>query len=301
MQESSRKEVAMAKERTPEEAASENEKKKIQDEKKQLKREQKEQKKEAKRRAKEIAKREDALDDDGDSNGFVTFIATVFIVILWIAVICAIIKLDIGGFGSSVMSPLLKDVPVVNKILPKNSLTMTNDPDSYGGYSSLQEAVDQIKSLELQLEQVQTSNSAKDEQIAALNAEVARLQEFEKKQVEFQRIRTEFYEEVVYSDKGPGAEEYRKYYEEIDPTTAEYLYKQVVTQLQESSEIQDYAQTYSEMKPKQAAAAFEEMTDNLSLVAKILKTMNAEDRAKILDAMDSEVVAKLTKIMDPES
>lgn len=291
----------MAKERTPEEAASQNEKKKIQDEKKQLKREQKEQKKEAKRRAKEIAKREDALDDDGDSNGFVTFIATVFIVILWIAVICAIIKLDIGGFGSSVMSPLLKDVPVVNKILPKNSLTMTNDPDSYGGYSSLQEAVDQIKSLELQLEQVQTSNSAKDEQIAALNAEVARLQEFEKKQVEFQRIRTEFYEEVVYSDKGPGAEEYRKYYEEIDPTTAEYLYKQVVTQLQESSEIQDYVQTYSEMKPQQAAAAFEEMTDNLSLVAKILKNMNAEDRAKILDAMDSEVVAKLTKIMDPES
>lgn len=291
----------MAKERTPEESTSQNEKKKIQDEKKQLKKEQKEQKKEAKRRAKEIAKREDALDDEGDSNGFVTFIATVFIVILWIAVICAIIKLDIGGFGSSVMSPLLKDVPVLNKILPKNSLTMTNDPDSYGGYSSLEEAVDQIKSLELQLEQAQTSNSAKDEQIAALNAEVARLQEFEKKQVEFQRIRTEFYEEVVYSDKGPGAEEYRKYYEEIDPTTAEYLYKQVIAQLQESSEIQDYAQTYSEMKPKQAAAAFEKMTENLSLVAKILNAMSAEDRAKILDAMDSEVVAKLTKIMDPES
>lgn len=291
----------MAKERTPEETASENEKKKINDEKKQLKKEQKEQKKEAKRRAKEIAKREDALDDEGESNGFVTFIATVFIVILWIVVICVIIKLDIGGFGSSVMAPLLRDVPVVNRILPKNSLTMTNDPDSYGGYSSLQEAVDQIKSLELQLEQAQTSNNAKDEQITALNAEVARLQEFEKKQVEFQRIRTEFYEEVVYSDKGPGAEEYRKYYEEMDPTTAEYLYKQVVAQLQESAEIQDYAQTYSEMKPKQAAAAFEQMTDNLTLVAKILNAMSAEERAKILDAMDSEVVAKLTKIMDPES
>lgn len=291
----------MAKERTPEEAASENEKKKIQDEKKQLKKEQKEQRKEAKRRAKEIAKREDALDDDGESNGFVTFIATIFIVILWVAVICAIIKLDIGGFGSSVMAPLLRDVPVVNKILPKNSLTMTSDPDSYGGYSSLQEAVDQIKSLELQLEQAQISNSAKDEQIAALNAEVTRLQEFEKKQVEFQRIRNEFYEEVVYSDKGPGLEEYKKYYESADPATAEYLYKQVITQLQESAEIQDYVQAYSEMKPKQAAAAFEKMTDNLSLVARILSAMNAENRAKIFDAMDSEVVAKLTKIMDPES
>jgi flagellar motility protein MotE (MotC chaperone) len=119
--------------------------------------------------------------------------------------------------------------------------------------------------------------------------------------VEFQRIRTEFYEEVVYAENGPGAEEYRKYYEEMDSATAEYLYKQVVTQLQESAEVQDYAETYAEMKPKQAAAAFEKMTDNLNLVAKILNAMNTEDRAKILDAMDSDVVAKLTKIMDPES
>jgi flagellar motility protein MotE (MotC chaperone) len=291
----------MAKELTPEEAESAAEKKRLQDEKKQLKKEQKQQKKEAKKRAKEIAKQQDALDDDGESNGFVTFIATVFIVLLWIVVICAVIKLDIGGFGSSVMTPILKNVPVVNKILPGTSVTITSDPDSYGGYSSLQEAVDQIKSLELQIEQLQNSNSAKDEQITSLNAEVSRLQEFEKKQVEFQRIRTEFYEEVVYSENGPGAEEYKKYYEEMDSATAEYLYKQVVTQLQESEEIQDYAETYSEMKPKQAAAAFEKMTDNLTLVAKILNAMNAQDRAKILDAMDSDVVAKLTKIMDPES
>jgi flagellar motility protein MotE (MotC chaperone) len=291
----------MAKELTPEEAAAKAEKKRLQDEKKKLKNEQKQQKKEAKKRAKEIAKQEDALDDEGESNGFVTFIATIFIVLLWIAVICVVIKLDIGGFGSGVMTPILQDVPVLNRILPGNSLTVTNDPESYGGYSNLQEAVDQIKSLELQLEQAQTSAAAKDEQIATLNAEVDRLEEFEQKQVEFQRIRTEFYEEVVYAENGPGAEEYRKYYEEMDSATAEYLYKQVVTQLQESAEVQDYAETYAEMKPKQAAAAFEKMTDNLNLVAKILNAMNTEDRAKILDAMDSDVVAKLTKIMDPES
>jgi flagellar motility protein MotE (MotC chaperone) len=291
----------MAKELTPEEAAAKAEKKRLQDEKKKLKNEQKNQKKEAKKRAKEIAKQEDALDDEGESNGFVTFIATIFIVLLWIAVICVVIKLDIGGFGSGVMTPILQDVPVLNRILPGNSLTVTNDPESYGGYSNLQEAVDQIKSLELQLEQAQTSAAAKDEQIATLNAEVDRLEEFEQKQVEFQRIRTEFYEEVVYAENGPGAEEYRKYYEEMDSATAEYLYKQVVTQLQESAEVQDYAETYAEMKPKQAAAAFEKMTDNLNLVAKILNAMNTEDRAKILDAMDSDVVAKLTKIMDPES
>ena len=223
------------------------------------------------------------------------------IVALWIAVICVVIKLDIGGFGSSVVTPILKDVPVLNKILPGNSVTETTDPDAYGGYTSLQDAVDQIKSLELQLEQVQNASASKDEELDQLKAEVLRLKEFEDQQVEFQRIQKEFYDEVVYSDKGPGAEEYKKYYESMDPATAEYIYKQVVTQLQESQEVQDYAAAYSAMKPKQAAAIFEQMTNNLDLAARILKVMSADDRGKILGAMDSEVAAKITKIMDPES
>ena len=94
------------------------------------------------------------------------------------------------------------------------------------------------------------------EELDQLKAEVLRLKEFENQQVEFQRIQKEFYDEVVYSDKGPGAEEYKKYYESMDPATAEYIYKQVVTQLQESKEVQDYAAAYSSMKPKQAAAIF---------------------------------------------
>lgn len=293
----------MAKEKTPEEIAAAEEKKKLQEQKRQLKREQQQQKKEAKKRAKEIAKQEEALEDDEESNGVVTFLATVVIVALWIAVICVVIKLDIGGFGSSVMAPLLKDIPVVNKVLPKGSFTETNDPDSYGGYSSLQEAVNQIKQLELELEQLQNSGTAKDEEIVKLNAEVQRLQEFEKMQVEFQRIRTEFYEEVVYNEKGPGAEEYRKYYEEMDQATADYLYKQVVAQAQEDQEVLDFVNTYSStgMKPKQAAALFEKMTDNLPLVARILKAMPVEDRGAILGAMDADIAAKLTKIMDPQS
>ena len=291
----------MAKEKSPEEIAAAAERKKIQSEKKQLKNQQKQQKKEAKRRAKEIAKREDELLEDTESNGLATFGATILIVALWLAVICVIIKLDIGGFGSSVLTPVLKDVPVINKILPGTSLTETNNPENYGGYTNLKDAVEYIRKLELELEQAQISLKGKEEELNKLKAEVIRLQEFEQKQVEFQRIRTEFYEEVIYAEKGPGAEEYRKYYEEMDPTTAEYIYKQVIIQLQETKEIQDYASAYSQMKPKQAAGIFEEMTDNLELVARILKTMNAEARGSILGVMDTEVAARLTKIMDPES
>ena len=87
----------------------------------------------------------------------------------------------------------------------------------------------------------------------------------------------------------------------MDPTTAEYLYKQVVQQLEEDKEAKEYAQTYVDMKPKQAAAIFETMTDDLDLVARILSQMSTSDRGKILGAMNSEIAAKITRMMDPES
>ena len=86
----------MAREKTPEEQTTDNERKQLAEEKKKLKKEQQAQRKEAKRRAKEIAKQEDALDDGSEGNSLLTFGATILIVVLWMAVICAIIKLDIG-------------------------------------------------------------------------------------------------------------------------------------------------------------------------------------------------------------
>lgn len=284
--------------KTPDASAAE--KKRLADEKKKLKEEQKKQKKEAKKRAKEIEAQEAELSADDESGGFFTVIATIGIILVWVAILCVVIKLDVGGFGSKVLTPLLKDVPVVNLILP-NSQNSGNISTDNGGYTNLNDATEQIKNLELQLQQAQTDNLKLQEDVANLKAENARLQEFEDKQVEFQRIKNEFYEEVVYAENGPGAEAYQKYYESMDPTTAEYLYKQVISQLQEDKSVQDYASAYSSMKPKKAAAIFEQMTDNLNLAARILKTMSAENRGNILAEMDPAIAAKLTKIMDPES
>lgn len=291
----------MAKNKSQEELAQEAEKKKIAEEKRALKREEKARKKEVKKRAKELSKKEDELYDDAESNGLVTFLATLFIVGLWLAVICVIVKLDIGGFGSTVLSPVLKDVPVVNLILPGVTMSETNNPENYGGYVNLKDAVDQIKILEMELEQMRTAAGVKDEEINTLKAEVLRLKEFEQKQVDFQRIRNEFYEEVVYAENGPGAEEYIKYYESIDPTTAEFIYRQVVTQSQADAKMQEYASGYSQMKPKKAAGIFEKMTDNLDLVAQILEAMSPESRAAILAEMDPDIAAKITKIMKPNT
>ena len=251
-------------------------------------------------RAKEIAQQEAALTEDEETGGFSVALVTILIVIIWLAILALLIKLDVGGFGSGVLTPVLKDVPVINKILPGDNVTETSEEEVYGGYSSLKEAVDTIKELELELERAQSKNQTDSTEIAEMKAEIDRLRTFEAKQVEFERIKNEFFEEVIYAEKGPGAEEYQKFYESMDPATAEYLYKQVVQQLEEDAEIQDYAQAYAEMKPKQAAAIFEEMTGNLKLVARILGVMDADTRGEILGAMDPEVAAKITKIMDPE-
>lgn len=287
----------MAKNATP----ADIEKRKIDEERKKLKQEEKKQKQEIKKRAKEISKREAAIDDEDESGGGVSsFLVTTIIVVVWIAILCLLIKMDVGGFGSEILSPLLKDVPVVNKILPSNNSTETVDEGAYGGYSSLKEAVDYIKVLELELEHSQTVNNADSEELTALKAEVERLKEFEDMQVEFQRIKEQFYEEIIYADNGPGPEEYKKYYENMDPTTAAALYKQVIRQLEEDGEITEYAAAYSAMKPKQAAGIFESMTDDLQLVARIMGVMDADTRGAILGVMDSEVAAKITKIMNPE-
>ena len=279
------------------------EKKRLKEEKKKLKNEQKEQKKLAKQRAKEIASKEAERSEGEEESSGSVFAVTFVIVLIWVAILCLIVKLDFGGFGSNVLTPILKDVPVLNLILPANTDVAVDEEtsESYGGYDNLKDAVAYIKELELELERAQSAESTSTDEVAQLKAEVERLKTFEDSQVEFQRIKTEFYEEVVYSEKGPGIEEYKKYYEEMDPATAEYLYKQVIQQIEESDEIKDYAKAYSAMKPKEAAAIFEAMTDNLDLAARILNVMEAEDRGKILGVMDPEIASRLTKIMDPES
>ena len=264
----------------------------LKESKKQFKQEQKNQRKEAKKKAKELESQERELDEQIDGSS-----ASVVIVTLVL-----LVKMDVGGFGSNVLTPILKDVPVINKILPSESTTeTTKNEEAYGGYNSLKDAVEQIKTLEKQLDQAQSTNATYAEQIDTLKTEVQRLKTFEDNQVEFQKIKEQFYEEVVYAENGPGADEYRQYYEEMDPTTAEALYKQVIQTEAADKQMQEYANTFSNMQASEAAAILGNMTDNLDLAASILKNLDVSTRGAILGAMDSAIAARIVKIMDPNS
>lgn len=274
----------------------------LKESKKQFKQEQKNQRKEAKKKAKELESQERELDEQIDGSSASVVIVTLFIILIWLGILVLLVKMDVGGFGSNVLTPILKDVPVINKILPSESTTeTTKNEEAYGGYNSLKDAVEQIKTLEKQLDQAQSTNATYAEQIDTLKTEVQRLKTFEDNQVEFQKIKEQFYEEVVYAENGPGADEYRQYYEEMDPTTAEALYKQVIQTEAADKQMQEYANTFSNMQASEAAAILGNMTDNLDLAASILKNLDVSTRGAILGAMDSTIAARIVKIMDPNS
>lgn len=273
--------------------SSAEEKKRIKEEKKKLKEENK--------RLKREMKEAEALEAEEETGGALSvFFITIFIILIWLAFLCLFVRLDVGGFGSNVLRPVLRDVPVVNKILPpaQGQISDTGE-DLYYGYSSMEEAVARIKELEIEVEELQNTRNTENQNVEGLEAEIKRLQTFEDNQIEFEKIKNEFYEEVVFAEKAPDIAEYKKYYEEIDPSSAEEIYRQVVGEVAYDEEVEKYAKAYSAMKPKQAAGIFEAMTGDLDLAARILQRMSADDRGNILGVMNPEVAAQITKIMEP--
>ncbi|MCI8299698.1 MAG: hypothetical protein HFI69_04995 [Lachnospiraceae bacterium] len=264
--------------------------------KKAQKKAEKARKKEEKKKNKE--NQEDLSEEEESGSKLAVIFATIIFIIIWLAILALVIKMDIGGFGSTVLQPILKDVPYINKILPESA---KEEPtvDAQYPYTTLSEAIERIKELEMELSNAQSKSEGSSDNVAQLQAEVERLKEFENQQAAFEEQKNEFYKEVVFNENAPDISEYKAYYESIDPANAEVLYKQVIQQQQGDEQIKEYVNTYASMKPKQAAALMEQMTDDLKLVAKILQNMETDARAKILDAMDSQVAARLTKIMEP--
>ena len=253
----------------------------------------------AKNEAKKNGTTDEFEEESGGSKAAVVFV-TLMIIVIWIAILAVLIHFDVGGFGSTVMQPILKDVPYVNKILPKTEEEETKTKeDSKYPYKTVDEAVAYIKELEKELADAKESNSENDAYVADLEAQAAQWKEYKENEQKFEEEKAKFYKEVVFSDQAPDINEYKKYYESIDPQNAENLYKQVVEQQEKDDDMSDYVKAYSQMKPKQAAAIFDTMTDNLELVAKILSAMKADARGDILGNMKTETAAKVTKLMEP--
>lgn len=266
------------------------------------KKQEKERKKEEKRKKKlekKAARQEQEMAEEQETVGgkLIVALATIVIIAIWLGILALLVRLDVGGFGSTVLYPILKDVPYINRILPE--VRAEADEDADYPYTTLEQAIAHIKELEGQLEASQQANKDDAATIEDLRSQVRKLRKYRDNEAEFEVLRQQFYEEVVFGDNAPDISEYQKFYEAINPDNAEVLYKEVIEQQAYDTEVDDYVKTYSSMKSKEAAAIFDTMTDNLSLVKRILEKMSSQNRGDILAAMNQDTAAKLTEMLEP--
>lgn len=240
----------------------------------------------------------DTSDDNKKSLGskIIAFIIGLLIILIWLGIFAVLIKLDVNGFGSKILRPLIKDIPVISKILPAVSDEQIAEENSYS-YKTLKEANERIKELEAMNEALLATDETNLDRIKELETEVARLKEFEENQLEFEQRVLEFDKNVVFAEAAPDIEEYKKYYEAINPANAEEIYRQVVEQMKYSEALQEKADIYRKMKPKDAAAILEKMTADIDLVAQMLLCMRPTESSLILGQMDTTQAAKITKKM----
>lgn len=252
----------------------------------------------AKRDKKEKKKRENGEESD---SRLATVIFTLLTILIWLIVFGVLIKLDVGGFGSKVLRPLLKDVPGVNLILPEASDEEIIEENDHV-YTNLAEADAYIKELEARLALYEESGNADQETISELNSEIERLQAFEAEQKAFQEEKEAYYQEVVLGNGTEMMTSFKEWYENMDPATAEVIYRQVLEQLQLDEKTKEYASIYSSMDAADAALIFQEMTGDLDTVVKILNNMDVKKRGAILSAIaqnDATFAAKITQLLAP--
>lgn len=248
---------------------------------------------------KEVLGDVETIENESGGSKAATIVITIFIILVWLGIFAAMIKFDVMGFGSKIMAPIIEDVPVLNKLLPD---TIEEEGSKDIPYKSIAECAAYIKELENEIATYQQNATEKDTVIADLQAEVARLKQFEERQKEFEELKAEFYEEVVFGDNALSVDEYIKYYESIDKENADLLYIRAIEKYAYDEVFTERAKYYSSMDPSQAAAIFCEMTGDLDIVVALLNSMTAAQSGEILGAIsdiDPVYAAKLTKKLMP--
>lgn len=241
-----------------------------------------------------------ATEEKSDSK-LVTVIFAVLTILVWLAIFCVMVKLDVNGFGTKVMRPIFKDVPIISLILPN----ATDDElviEEQLPYRNLSEAIDYIKQLEQQLEYYQQQNVEKESQISDLRAESERLQEFEQNQLAFQQEKESYYQEVVLGNGTEMMQSFQKWYENMDSETAAEIYRQVMDKIEQLKLEDEFVSTFENMDAAQAAKIFQEMSGDLDTVVKTLRSLKADTRSNILSELttnDAVYAAKITQLLAP--
>lgn len=224
-----------------------------------------------------------------------TFLIIILFLLIWISVLALLIKLDVGGLGTT-LRPYIKDVPVVNLMLPNVSDEQIQWEENYP-YKNMDEAMNELDLLKQQVEKLTKENTEQAIEITQLRAENNRLKNFEDDVKAFEERVKRFDQYVVFNDKAPDVTAYKEFYESIEPENAAQLYQYVVELIQYDEGVIKQAELFANMKPGQAAEALQEMTADIEFITKVLLAMKKDNATEIMNKMDALFVAKVMQRM----
>ena len=216
----------------------------------------------------------------------------------FVSTMALLIKLDVGGFGSGVLRPVFKDIPVIKEILPPPSDEEVAKESDYP-YDTLEKAINEIDALNAAIKSKDADITGLNDKVEELEKEVARLSKFEEEQTRFEEQKNKFYDEIVYGENAPDADTYIEWYNELDAEHAEKIYKDIIESQQADAKIVALAKSYEAMEPAAAAKVLEQMKNDMDTVALILKNMSSDAQGKVLAAMDPSFAASVTKKLVP--
>jgi flagellar motility protein MotE (MotC chaperone) len=234
-------------------------------------------------------------DKDGKSGkGGIVFIIIVVVLIGFIA----LVKLDVFGLGTNVLGPALKDVPVLNLILPEMPEEEV-EVEVLVNYTfeTIEDAIKVIKERDLTLMEMTEEAEIINEQYSALIDENDRLKIFEDRQAQFEEDRKEFDLLVAeYAD----ASEYMDFVESAYTENALIIYESLVQEKVFSEQVMVNAAMYASMNAEDAAEIMEitHLTD-IDMVAEILLSLDATKAGAILAELDPTTADRISRYMYP--
>ena len=232
-----------------------------------------------------------------EKGGKVLTVLIIFLIVLiWLAILSLLIKFDVGKLGSEVLRPILKDVPIINRILPEVSDEKLALENAYP-YKNLQEALEYIKKLELEADKLREENDDYASRQIEMQKEIDSLRHYEEEQEEFAKRAEAFDREVVFNEKAPSTDEYLKWYEGMYPNNAANIYLELLERKLIESSIEDYANYLMKMEPKEAAAILSEMPSDIDLICELLSCMKTARVSEILVEMDELFAARILNRM----
>lgn len=207
----------------------------------------------------------------------------------WIGVgIICIILVGIGFIFRTSLIDLMKDVPVINKLLPYEQ---ENEEEI-----SKEDLLSQYEAQKQELLVLQEKINSLEEVNKDLETRNRVLKEYESNYEAFLEQKTTWDQSIAESNP----ELFIQQFEQIYPETAAELYQTLKSQELYTKEQQNLAKTVGDMEEDQAARALEVLlTTDDQLVRMIMQEMKEDKKSLILSSMTSDAAAKVIKLISP--